>query len=214
MFISGPDGPLEALLEWDPQITPQQVALVCHPHPLYGGTMHNKVVYRAAKAALLSGLPTLRFNFRGAGHSAGTHTGGEGEREDVRAAINHLAARFPQLPICLMGFSFGAWVGLAVGAADPRVTTLVGLGVPVSMESVEFLRDVRKPKLIIQGTRDEFGPAAQVSLLYEALAEPKQIHWVQGADHFFAGKLDEVQEVLQQFLTATVLRKDGEETNG
>lgn len=214
MFISGPDGPLEALLEWDPQITPQQVALVCHPHPLHGGTMHNKVVYRAAKAALLSGLPTLRFNFRGAGHSAGTHTGGEGEREDVRAALNHLAARFPQLPICLMGFSFGAWVGLAVGAADPRVTTLVGLGVPVSMESVEFLRGVRKPKLIIQGTRDEFGPAAQVSQLYEALAEPKQIHWVQGADHFFAGKLDEVQEVLQQFLTATVLRKDGEETNG
>jgi alpha/beta superfamily hydrolase len=176
------------------------VALVCHPHPVYGGTMHNKVVFRAAKAAIQLGLPTLRFNFRGAGHSAGTFTGGDGEREDVRAALAHLAAHFPGLPVCLMGFSFGSWVGLAVGATDPRVSTLVGLGVPVNTSNFDFLRDVRKPKLILQGTRDEFGSVAQVSDLYDSLAEPKQIHWVQGADHFFAGKLDEVQEVLREFL--------------
>src|SRR5271157_409826 len=187
-------------MEWNPQVTPRQVALVCHPHPLYGGTMHNKVVFRAAKAALLSGLPTLRFNFRGAGKSAGTFTGGDGEREDVRAALDHLAAHFPGLPVCLMGFSFGSWVGLAVGATDARVSTLVGLGVPVGSLDFDFLRDVRKSKLLLQGTRDEFGPVAQVSELYRSLAEPKQIHWVQGADHFFTGKLDEVQEVLRQFL--------------
>jgi alpha/beta superfamily hydrolase len=188
-------------MEWNPQVTPRQVALVCHPHPLYGGTMHNKVVFRAAKAALLSGLPTLRFNFRGTGKSTGTFTGGEGEREDVRAALDYLASHFPGLPVCLMGFSFGSWVGLAVGATDARVSTLVGLGVPVGSLDFDFLCDVRKPKLLLQGTRDEFGLVAQVSELYRSLAEPKQIHWVEGADHFFAGKLDEVQEVLQQFLT-------------
>ena len=188
-------------MEWNPQVTPRHVALVCHPHPLFGGTMHNKVVYRAAKAALFSGLPTLRFNFRGAGNSAGTFTGGEGERDDVRAALDYLAAHFPGLPVCLMGFSFGSWVGLEVGAADPRVSTLVGLGVPVNMSDFDFLHEVRKPKLILQGTRDEFGSVAEVTDFYHSLAEPKQIHWVQGADHFFAGKLDEVQEVLREFLT-------------
>jgi alpha/beta superfamily hydrolase len=150
------------------------------------------------------GLPTLRFNFRGAGHSAGEHAGGDGEREDVRAALDYLTAHFPGLPVCLMGFSFGSWVGLAVGATDARVTTLVGLGVPVNMSDFHFLLDVTKPKLIIQGTRDEFGGVAEVSEFYVSLAEPKQIHWVQGADHFFAGKLDEVQEALRQFLAPLV----------
>ncbi len=191
-------------MEWNPQVTPRHVALVCHPHPLYGGTMHSKVVFRAAKATLLLGVPTLRFNFRGAGKSVGTFTGGDGEREDVRAALDYLAAHFPGLPVCLIGFSFGSWVGLAVGASDSRVSTLVGLGVPVDTYNFDFLRDVRKPKLILQGTRDEFGPVAQVSEFYDSLAEPKQIHWLQGADHFFAGKLDEVQETLRQFLTPIV----------
>ena len=163
--------------------------------------MHNKVVYRAAKAALYMGLPTLRFNFRGAGHSAGEHTGGEGERDDVRAALAHLAAHFPGLPVCLVGFSFGCWVGLAVGATDPRVATLVGLGTPVNTSEFDFLLGVAKPKLFIHGTRDEFGSVANVTRLYDSLAEPKRIHWVEGADHFFAGKLDEMQQVLQEFLT-------------
>jgi len=187
-------------MEWNPEVTARHVALVCHPHPMFGGTMHNKVVYRAAKSALLSGLPTLRFNFRGAGNSVGEHTGGEGERDDVRAALDYLTTHFPGLPVCLMGFSFGAWVGLEVGATDARVSTLVGLGVPVNLSDFSFLHGVRKPKLILQGTRDQYGSVAQVTELYASLAEPKQIHWVEGADHFFAGKLDEVQEVLRQFL--------------
>ncbi|HTS70509.1 MAG TPA: alpha/beta family hydrolase [Terriglobia bacterium] len=192
------------MIEWNPQVTPHHVALVCHPHPLYGGTMHNKVVYRAAKAALQLGLPTLRFNFRGAGKSVGTFTGGDGEREDVRAALGYLASHYPGLPVCLMGFSFGAWVGLAVGSADPQVIALVGLGVPVNTLDFGFLREVRKPKLILQGTRDEFGSVVQVSDFYDSLAEPKQLHWVQAADHFFAGKLDEVQEVVQHFLSPII----------
>jgi hypothetical protein len=162
--------------------------------------MHNKVVFRAAKAALYMGLPTLRFNFRGAGHSAGEHTGGEGEKDDVRAALDYLTAHFPGLPVCLMGFSFGCWVGLEVGATDARVSTLVGLGTPVNSSDFDFLLGVTKPKLLVQGTRDEFGSVALVSQLFESLAEPKQLHWVEGADHFFAGKLDEVQQVLQEFL--------------
>jgi alpha/beta superfamily hydrolase len=192
------------LLEWNPEAVPRAVALVCHPHPVYGGTMHNKVVFRAAKAAILSGLPTLRFNFRGAGNSGGTFTGGEGEQGDVRAALDHLSANFPNMPVSLLGFSFGAWVGLTVGASDSRVSCMVGLGVPRGLYSFDFLLDVSKPKLILQGTRDQYGSVNQVSDLYSALAEPKQIHWVQGADHFFAGKLDEVQRVLQEFLTLQV----------
>jgi alpha/beta superfamily hydrolase len=130
----------------------------------------------------------------------GTFAEGIGEQDDVRAALDYLAGRFPGLPVCLIGFSFGCWVGLKVGAADPRVSTLVGLGVPVDSYKFDFLLGVRKPKFILQGTRDEFGSAVRIAELYDSLAEPKQIHWVQGADHFFAGKLDEVQDVLQQFL--------------
>ncbi len=190
------------MLEWDPLAKPQCTALVCHPHPVYGGTMHNKVVYRMAKTAISLGLPTLRFNFRGAGKSAGTFDNGVGEREDARAALDHLTARFAGLPVCLMGFSFGSWVGLSVGAAHPRVTALVGLGVPTGICDFTFLHEIRKPKLIIQATQDQYGPRDQVAELYGKLEEPKQIHWVEGADHFFNGKLDEVQRALQDFLVS------------
>jgi hypothetical protein len=162
--------------------------------------MHNKVVFRAAKAALQAGIPALRFNFRGVGKSGGTFAHGIGEHDDVRAALDYLQSRFPQTPLCLMGFSFGAWVGLSVAAGDPRVATLVGLGIPVATSDLSFLREVRKPKLVVQGTRDEFGPADQMQAFYASLAEPKQIYWVQGADHFFAGKLQEVQIAVREFL--------------
>ena len=192
------------MLEWDPRNDLRRAALICHPHPVYGGTLHNKVVFRAAKAALAAGLPTLRFNFRGAGKSAGAFTGGPGEQEDVGAALDSLAKRFPDLPICLMGFSFGAWVGLAVGAVDPRVSALIGLGLPMDSYDFSFLRSAVKPKLVIHGTGDEFGPRADVEKLYDTLAEPKQIHWVEGADHFFTGKLPEVQEIISDFLRGGV----------
>jgi len=162
--------------------------------------MHNKVVFRAAKAATQAGLSALRFNFRGVGKSSGSYSQGIGEVQDVTAALSYLAARFPAVPLCLIGFSFGASVGLRVGASDPRVAVLVGLGIPVAVMDLNFLRGVIKPKLIVQGTLDQFGPRDAVERFYNSLAEPKQIHWVNNADHFFTGKLEEVQRVIRDFL--------------
>jgi hypothetical protein len=200
LYIPGSAGRLEALLEFDPTWRPRATALVCHPHPLFGGTMHNKVVYRAAKAALRSGLPTLRFNFRGVGRSEGRFAGGIGEREDVRAALDFLCTRYPQVPACLMGFSFGAVVGLAVGAQDPRVAALVGVGIPVATSDLDFLRGAHKPLLIVQGTEDIYGPREKVVALFSSLPEPKRLHWVEGADHFFTGKHAEIQKAIRTFL--------------
>lgn len=199
-FLQGPAGRLEALLEHDPDSQPRLAALVCHPHPIYGGTMHNKVVYRAAKAAIQAGVPTLRFNFRGVHKSEGEFAGGTSEKDDVRAALDELERRYPRTPVCLMGFSFGAGVGLAVGATDPRVTILVGLGLPTKSMDLGFLREVHKPKLIVQGTRDEHGPREQVESLCESLADPKQLVWVENADHFFADKLEKVQTAVRRFV--------------
>ena len=166
--------------------------------------MHNKVVFRAAKAAVELGVPALRFNFRGVGASEGEFAHGVGERDDARAALDYLRIRFSKTPVALMGFSFGAWVGLAVGAADPEAAALVGLGLPTASEDFHFLREVRKPKLIVQGTQDIYGPCDQVDALFTALPDPKQLHWVDGADHFFTGRLDEMQTVVRNFLRETV----------
>jgi uncharacterized protein len=167
--------------------------------------MHNKVVFRAAKAARQAGLPVLRFNFRGVGKSAGEFSQGVGEREDVRAELGYLSARFPAAPVCLLGFSFGAMVGLEVGASDARVAVLVGLGVPVLSANMDFLSHSAKPKLIVQGTLDPFGPRAALQSFYDSLAAPKQLHWVENADHFFSGKLDEVQDTICEFLAAQLI---------
>jgi alpha/beta superfamily hydrolase len=204
LFIPGPAGRLEALLEFEPKAHARAVALVCHPHPLYGGTMHNKMVYRAAKAALQVGLPTLRFNFRGVGKSQGEFADGIGEREDVRACLDYLATRFAEIPVCTMGFSFGAVAGLTVGATDPRVCALVGLGIPAGSADLSSLCGVSKPKLIVQGTEDIFGPREEVEALFAALAEPKRLHWVEGADHFFTGKLNALQNTVRAFLAESV----------
>jgi alpha/beta superfamily hydrolase len=200
LFLDGPAGRLEALLEWAQPAEPRMTALVCHPHPLYGGTMHTKIVFRAAKAALALGLPTLRFNFRGVGRSEGTFAQGQGEIEDARAALDFLSARFAGLPIVLMGFSFGCWVGLRAGAGDDRVRPLIGLGVAAGSYDFSFLAPVTKPKLIVQGSNDVYGPRRRVQELFDSLAEPKQIRWIEGADHFFTGRLEEAQEAVTSFL--------------
>jgi len=168
--------------------------------------MHNKVVFHAAKAAVQLGLPTLRFNFRGVGTSEGEFADGIGEQNDALAALDYLQTRFPNTPVCMMGFSFGAWVGLAVGAPDSRVVALVGLGLPTALLDCDFLRDVRKPKLIVQGTRDIYGPREQVDGFFKALQKPKRLHWVEAADHFFTGRLDEVQTVIRDFLQEIVTK--------
>jgi len=162
--------------------------------------MHNKVVFRAAKAATRMMVPALRFNFRGVGHSEGEHAGGIGERDDARAVLDCLAGRFPRTPVLMMGFSFGSVVALYVGSADARVNSLAGIGLPINSSDFDFLLEVRKPKLIVQGTQDRFGSMEKVAKLFTALKEPKRLRFVEGADHFLTGKLHDLQLEIEEFL--------------
>jgi uncharacterized protein len=200
LFLAGAAGRLEAQLWTSGSAEPPMAALICHPHPLFGGTMHNKVVFQAAKSLHRLGLPVLRFNFRGAGLSEGTHDRGRGELEDVRTALGFLAQEFPGRPLVLAGFSFGAWVGLRVGAEDRRVTRLVGLGIPVNDSGFGYLGDCVKPKLFVVGTADQFAARERVQALVDSLPAPKALVFVEGADHFFIGKLDQVDRAITEWL--------------
>ena len=200
-FLEGPTGRLEALLWTVADADPASAALICHPHPLFGGTMHNKVVYQAAKTLHQAGLPVLRFNFRGAGLSGGAHDAGRGEQGDVAAALDFLSSEFPGKPLLLAGFSFGAGVGLRVGCADQRVDRLIGLGLPVNRLDMSFLHACAKPKLFIQGGNDEFGSRDKVEALYAEIPEPKQLIIVERADHFFTGRLDEVDTAIAGWIS-------------
>lgn len=197
-FLKGPAGRLEALLWTTPADAPM-AALVCHPHPLFGGTLHNKVVFHAARTLNRLGLPVLRFNFRGAGMSEGQHDQGRGEADDVRTALDWLAQEFPGRPLLLAGFSFGAWVGLRAGCNDARVTHLVGLGLPVNSTDFAWLHKCAKPRLFIHGSLDEHGDPRKVEALVRSLPGPAKLVLVQGADHFFAGKLEQLSDALAQW---------------
>jgi alpha/beta superfamily hydrolase len=210
--LRSPAGRLEALLNTGRDDAPY-AALVCHPHPAGGGTMHNKVVYHAMKALSSCGLPVLRFNFRGVGLSEGEHDNGRGERDDVRAGLDWLEQKF-QRPILFAGFSFGSQVGLRACCGDPRVKGLIGLGLPVRAAgrdySYKFLPECTAPKLFISGDHDEFGPHDLLSQVWEQAPEPKRLVWVEGGDHFFQGttgspgaKLNQVQAEIKQWLRDT-----------
>ena len=208
LFVNGPAGRLEATL-WTPAEpaahgAPRFAAVVCHPHPLFGGTMHNKVVYQAAKSLAGLGLPVLRFNFRGAGLSEGAHDRGRGEVQDVQAALDFLAGEFPATPLLLAGFSFGSWVGLRAGCADPRVARLIGLGIPVNNCDFSFLADCAKPKLFVHGENDEHGTIAKVREVFAAGLNDKTLVVVPDADHFFAGKLHQLDRAILDWLTPAV----------
>ena len=179
-------------------------ALVCHPHPLYGGTMHNKVVFQAAKSLHGAGLPVLRFNFRGAGLSEGEHDRGRGESEDVRCALDYLAQEFPGRPVVLAGFSFGAWVGLRVGCEDARVTHLIGLGIPVNDSDFSYLQGCAKPKLFVVGARDQFAARERVEALVDSLPQPKRMVFVEQADHFFSRRLDQLDRAITEWMESPV----------
>jgi uncharacterized protein len=202
LFIPASHGQLEAILKEPRERSASGVALVLHPHPLGGGTMHNKVVFRASSALNDSGLVTLRVNFRGVGQSTGEHDEGRGEIEDVRAALDYLAKQYREEPITLAGFSFGSRVGMEVGIADARVVNLISIGTPVDKYDFTFLKSCRKPILFVHGDRDEFGAADKVrdlgaSLPAEAHAEVKIIN---GADHFFEGHLDEMKRAITEWI--------------
>ena len=200
-FLPGPAGRLEAMHWTVADADPPMAALVCHPHPLFGGTMHNKVVFQVARAMHDLGLPVLRFNFRGAGLSEGVHDQGRGERDDVRAALDWLAQAFPAKPIVLAGFSFGALVGLEVGCQDHRVRELIALGLPVNRNDCAFLRDCAKPRLFLHGSQDQYGEIDKLRLLVASLPEPKRLVVVPDVDHFFTGKIEEVGRAVRDWMT-------------
>lgn len=201
-FLKGPAGRLEAML-WTAEKSagePHRVAVVCHPHPLFGGTMHNKVVFQLAKTLHLSGAPVLRFNFRGAGLSEGRHDNGRGETGDVEAALDFLTTEFPAKPILLAGFSFGAYVGLRAGCGDDCVKEVVGAGLPVNNSDLSYLVECKKPKLILQSTHDQYGSRERIEALYEKLPFPKKLALIEAPDHFFAGRLPEMGEAFAKWL--------------
>jgi len=208
LFLEGPAGRLEALLNaGTPEAT--HAALVCHPHPVFGGTLHNKVVFHAMKALNGFGFPVLRFNFRGAGLSEGLHDHGNGEAEDVRAALDWLEREYT-LPIIFAGFSFGAAVGLRVACPDDRVKALIGLGTPIAPVDdrnyeFTFLQSCAKPKLFVSGTRDQFGPKAKLQAMVDALPKPKRLVLIESADHFFEGRLRELRESIEEWLRKTIV---------
>jgi uncharacterized protein len=200
MDIAAPHGRLEAVLRV-PEGRPRGAAVLCHPHPLQGGTMHTKAVFRAAQALNEAGVVVLRFNFRGVGRSTGSFDGGVGEREDVRTAVDWLSNRHPELPLLAGGFSFGSGVAFSWGAEDDRIVALLGLGLPVEMTDYEFgyLAEVDKPVLVVQGEHDEFGAAARVAELVRGLGEHVTLIAIRGADHFFTDRLDELREAIRGY---------------
>lgn len=212
IFLDGPAGRLEALLNGGAdQAT--HAAVVCHPHPLFGGTLHNKVVFHTMKALNSFGFPVLRFNFRGTGLSEGEHDYGQGEVEDVRTALDWLDSEF-HLPIIFAGFSFGAAIGLRAACDDPRVRAVIGVGVPVApvaagteearVYAFDFMRDCAKPKLFVSGARDQFGPRAKLEALVASVPEPRKLVIIEGGDHFFEGRLRELREAIEAWVREVV----------
>ena len=202
-FVAGPSGRLEALLIL-PATPAVAAAVVCHAHPQFGGMMHFKVVFRAAKALQHHGIAALRFNFRGVGLSEGTHDDGRGEQDDARAALDEMARRFPTLPLVIGGFSFGSAMALAVAAVDPRVRAAFALGYPIMrVTDTSHLSGLRVPRLFVQGEHDAFGSAAAIESLVASLPEPKELHVIPGSDHFFDGHL----EALQSWIEAWASRR-------
>lgn len=201
LMLHGPAGHLEALLNAGSS-TAGFSALVCHPHPLYGGTMHNKVVYHVAKALGSFGFPVLRFNFRGVGRSAGSHDG-KAEREDVKTALDWLGQEFG-LPIIAAGFSFGAAMNLLAGCSDKRVAALISIGTPIAAEgrvyAYNFLDACTKPKLFLSGSEDEFGPKAELERVFRKAAEPKRLILIEQAGHFFDGKLGDLRVAIERWV--------------
>ncbi len=171
-----------------------------HPHPQYGGTLHTKVVYQSAKALARIGCAVLRFNFRGTGLSAGAFDHGIGERADFQAALDFMSGRYPEAPLWAAGMSFGSWVGLTTGAANPRVSVLIGVAAPIAHYDFAAVQASPKPKFFIHGERDEVGPLEDLRRFYARCADPKELVVIDTANHLFDGKVSEVADALEDLL--------------
>jgi alpha/beta superfamily hydrolase len=214
--IPGPAGVLEALLD-EPSgsrgVNPEGLlengrtgdgvhaaVVFAHPHPQMGGTMHTKLVFQAAKALTRIGCAVLRFNFRGVGRSEGAFDDGVGEKEDVRAALGFMRARYPDAPLWAAGMSFGSWAGMTVGAADPGVSALIGIAMPVLRYDFEAVRTSDKPKFFIHGEFDEITSLKEMREFYARAAEPKELVAIDSADHLFDGKVSDVADAIEELL--------------
>lgn len=203
LFIQVAHGRLEAILKEPRSNQVRGAALVLHPHPMGGGTMHNKVVFRAASALNDAGLATLRINFRGVGQSTGEHDEGRGELEDVLAGVDYLAESYSGQPLTICGFSFGARVGMKVGVSDRRISNLISIGTPVDKYDFDFLAECRKPILFVHGAQDEYGRVDQLQRLVSRLERQTsvQLTVIAGAGHFFNGHLDELKQAITEWIT-------------
>jgi alpha/beta superfamily hydrolase len=207
LSIDGPAGILEALLEEPEDAEPTAACLVCHPHPLFGGTMHNKVVYRIARGMRKAGAVVLRFNFRGVGRSDGVHDQGAGEVEDARAALTFLRARYPALPYSMAGFSFGSRMVMKLGCGvseqppAPPPVRLVAVGFPTRLGRFDFLSTCAISKYFVQSTLDEHGPREELEAAFQAFAKPKYLEFIEARDHFFDGSLDALEAAITAIAT-------------
>jgi alpha/beta superfamily hydrolase len=198
LFVNGPAGRIEALLEEpDDDREPVEAALVCHPHPQYGGTMHNKVVYRIARGLRGAGAVVLRFNYRGVNLSDGQYDNGIGEVEDARACLSLLLSRYSHLPFTLAGFSFGSRIALKLACEDLGARRVIAVGFPTRMRDTSFVLSCAVPRVFVQSTRDEFGPLDEWLPFIEGLPEPKQIVTIEAKDHFFDGALAELEGTIR-----------------
>jgi alpha/beta superfamily hydrolase len=195
-LIEGPAGKLEALLEEPEGAAPREACLICHPHPLFGGTMHNKVVYRIARGMRRAGAVVLRFNFRGVGRSEGVHDEGHGEMEDARASLAFLRERYPDLSYSMAGFSFGSRIVMKLGCrlGDPK--RLIAVGFPTQRGKFDYLATCGVPKYFVHSMIDEHGPKEELEAAFQWFAGPKKLQFIEAGDHFFAGALDNLEEAI------------------
>lgn len=198
MFVDvpAPHGRLEGVFWQVPRA--RAAAVVLHPHPQLGGTMHHHAPYRLSRALRDVAVTTLRFNFRGVGRSTGSYAEGEGEQEDVRAGLQFLAEKAPELPLWICGFSFGAWVGLHVAADDPRIQASLVAGVPVRLFDHAFVSRISAPLAAIQGELDEFGAPADVRALLDSARGPTKLTVLDRADHMFSAHLDALEAAARE----------------
>jgi alpha/beta superfamily hydrolase len=196
LFVAGSAGRLEALLEEPEDAAPREIALVCHPHPQHGGTMHNKVVYRIARGLRRAGAVALRFNYRGVNLSEGTYDHGEGELDDARACLAYLRERYPVLPVTLAGFSFGSRIVLRLGCGSGEARRIIAAGFPSIFKDRSYLDNCTVPRIFVQSTHDQYGPVAEIEPIVAALPEPKRLILIEAQDHFFAGGLEQLEEAI------------------
>jgi alpha/beta superfamily hydrolase len=196
LFVTGPVGRLETVIEEPEDQAPREAVLICHPHPQFGGTMHNKVVYRMARGMRRAGAVALRFNYRGVNRSEGSYDNGIGELEDARVSLEFLRNRYPELPFSLAGFSFGSRIILKLGCEIPGATRLIAVGFPAGDTASRTLGACQVPRVFIQSTNDQFGPRDAIESYFAALQGPKELIWVEARDHFFAGALDAFEEAV------------------